>query len=66
MPMIKIDEKDYELDTLSQEAKDQLGMLQFVDAELLRLTAQTAVLQTARIGYSKALNEILAGTQTLN
>ena len=66
MPMIKIDEKDYELDTLSQDAKDQLGMLQFVDAELQRVTAQAAVLQTARIGYSKALNEALAATQALN
>ena len=31
MPLIKIDNKDYELDTLSDDAKAQLGMLQFVD-----------------------------------
>ena len=66
MPMIKIDNKDYELDTLSEEAKAQLGMLQFVDAELKRFNAQTAVLQTARIGYAKALNEALAASQTMN
>jgi hypothetical protein len=59
MPTIKIDNKDYELDSLSEEAKAQLGMLQFVDAELQRLTAQTAILQTARMAYSKALNEAL-------
>lgn len=27
MPMIEIDDKDYDLDTLSQEAKDQLAKL---------------------------------------
>lgn len=59
MPTIKIDGKDYELDQLSEEAKNQLGNLQFVDAELQRVNAQAAVLQTARIAYSKALNEAL-------
>jgi hypothetical protein len=33
--------------------------LQFVDAELQRLQAQAAVLQTARVAYSKALKESL-------
>jgi len=66
MPTIKIDDKDYELETLTEEAKAQLGMIQFVDAELQRLTAQTAVLQTARLGYAKALNEALAASKTLN
>lgn len=66
MPIIKIDNKDYELDTLSNEAKAQLASLQFVDTELKRLNAQIAVLQTARIAYSKALNEALSVSQTLN
>ena len=66
MPIIKIDEKDYDLDTLSDEAKAQLTSIQFVDAELQRLNAQTAVLQTARIAYAKALNEALAATAILN
>ena len=55
MPTIKIDEKEYDLDQLSAEAKAQLASLQFVDAELQRLKAQAAVLQTARMSYSKAL-----------
>ncbi len=59
MPNIKIDDKDYDLDTLSDEARAQLTSLQFVDAELQRLTAQTAVLQTARMAYSKALQAAL-------
>ncbi len=59
MPIIKIDNKDYELDTLPQTAKDQLQSLQFVDSELARLQAQASVLQTARIAYGKALSELL-------
>ncbi len=66
MPTIKIDEKDYDLDKLSEETKAQLASLQFVDAELQRLIAQTAVLQTARMAYSKALNAALAASQALN
>ena len=66
MPIIKIDNKDYELDSLSDEAKAQLASLQFVDAELQRLNAKSAVLQTARMAYSKALNEALSASQTLN
>ena len=59
MPTIRIDNQDYDLDTLSQAAKDQLQSLQFVDSELARLQAQAAVLQTARMAYSKALQEAL-------
>lgn len=40
MPTIKIDDKDYDLDQLSEEAKAQLASLQFVDAELQRLNAK--------------------------
>ena len=66
MPIIKIDDKDYELDTLSDEAKAQLTSIQFVDAELQRVNAQTAVLQTARMAYAKALNDALPTTTTLS
>lgn len=62
MPIIKIDDKEYDLDTLSQEAKDQLASLQFVDNELVRLNAQVAVYSTARNGYSAALKELLPKT----
>ncbi len=54
-----LDNHPYDLDTLSAEAKAQLTSLQFVDAELQRLQAQTAVLQTARMAYSKALQAAL-------
>ena len=61
--MIKIDDKDYDLDTLSDEAKNQLVSLQFVDAELQRLNAQAAVLQTARVAYANALKSALHSKQ---
>ncbi len=62
MPMVKIDDKDYDLDALSDEAKNQLASIQFVDAELARLNAQAAVLQTARNAYSNVLKELLPKT----
>lgn len=59
MAHITIDNKDYDIETLSDDAKAQLSSLQFVDAELQRLSAQNAVLQTARMAYSKALQAAL-------
>ena len=57
--MISKHDKEYDLDSLSTEAKAQLTSLQFCDTELQRLTAQAAVLQTARAAYAKALQEAL-------
>lgn len=59
MPTITIDNKSYDLDQLSNEAKAQLSSLQFVDAELARLQAQAAALQTARNAYARALQAAL-------
>jgi len=59
MPIIKIDNTDYDTDTLSNEAKAQLISLQFCDQELARLQAQAAAYQTARMAYAKALQEAL-------
>ena len=60
--MIKIDDKEYDLNTLSDEARNQVASLQFIDAELARLNSQAAVLQTARNAYSAALKELLPKT----
>ena len=59
MPTIKIDDIDYDLDTLSQDAKAQLASIQFVEQELARLQAQAAALQTARNAYLPALKAAL-------
>jgi hypothetical protein len=65
MQMIKIDEKEYDLDQLSDDVKSQLVSLQFVDAELNRLAALTAAMQTARIAYSNALKAALGADLTI-
>jgi hypothetical protein len=59
MSTVTIDNHSYNLDILSIEARAQLQSLQFVDAELARLQAQAAVLQTARAAYPKALQAAL-------
>jgi hypothetical protein len=59
MPTIKIDDKEYDVATLSDEAKNQLASIQFVDSELARLQAKAAALQTARMAYSRALQAAL-------
>jgi len=60
MTTIKIDNVDYDLDKLSDEAKAQLASIQFCDQELQRLQGpQAAAYQTARMAYAKALNEAL-------
>jgi hypothetical protein len=59
MPIIKIDNVDYDTDTLSDEAKAQLLSMQFCDQELARLQAQAAAYQTARQAYANALKQAL-------
>lgn len=68
MSLITIDNKQYDLSALSDDAKAQLASIQFVDSELARLQAKAAALQTARIAYSKALQAALpaiGGSDTL-
>ena len=59
MPNITIDNQSYDLDTLSNEAKGQLQMIQVCDQEIARLKSQLAITQTARMAYSKALQAAL-------
>ena len=59
MATISIDDKEYDLDNLSDEAKQQVISLQFVQAEIKRLDAQIAVYKTASIAYSSALKGFL-------
>ena len=49
MPIITIDNQDYDTDTLSDDARAQLISMQFCDQELQRLKAQAAAYQTARM-----------------
>ena len=52
---ITVDDVEYNLDDLSDEAKAQISNIQFVDAQLQQLNNELAVSDTARIGYSSAL-----------
>lgn len=68
MTTVNIDNKEYDLDTLSDECKAQLASIQFVDQELARLRAQTAALQTAKNAYLQALQKslpVLGGRDTI-
>ena len=55
MTTITIDTVDYELETLSDNAKQQLTNIQLVDAEVARLQMQLAIANTARSAYAAAL-----------
>lgn len=61
MSKVTIDNKEYDTEDLSDEAKAQLQSLQFVDAELVRMQMKLAILQTARNTYAKALQNALEG-----
>ena len=68
MPTLNIDNKEYDLDTLSNECKAQLVSIQFVEQELLRLQAQAAALQTAKVAYLQALKAalpVVGGSDTI-
>ena len=56
MPTITIDGKEYDLEDLSDNAKQQVANLQFVKNEIQRLEAQIGVCKTAQSLYSNALN----------
>ena len=55
MPNITIDGNDYDTDSFSDEAKKQLGNLQFTQAEINRLQSQIAIAKTAQAAYTSAL-----------
>ena len=59
MNTITIDNTEYDLDSLSADARSQLQMLQITDQEIVRLNAQLAIAQTARNAYAKALKDAL-------
>lgn len=59
MAKITINEKEYETDDMSDDAKAQLQSLQYVDSELARVQMQAAALQTARNAYAQALQKAL-------
>jgi len=59
MPKINIDGKEYDTDTLTDDAKSQIVSIQFVDQRLQQLRAELSTYQTARNAYAKALADLL-------
>lgn len=54
-PKITVDGKEYLIDSLSDDAKAQLGALNMTDRKLAELQQDMAILQTARNTYAQAL-----------
>lgn len=59
MSTITIDNKEYKLESLSEEAKAQIGSIQLVDQKIADLNSQLAIMQTARNAYYQALTSLL-------
>jgi len=57
--MIKIDGREFDLNSLSETAKQNLQMLQLTEQEIQRLQLQLAIAQTARNSYANALKTAL-------
>lgn len=52
---ITIDGTDYELDSLSQTARETIASLQFVDEQIQQKQNEWAIADTARMAYSAAM-----------
>mgnify|MGYP003385800044 CR=1 FL=1 len=57
--IIKINEEDYKVDELSDNAKAQLQGIQAAEAEMKRLNVLLALARTARNAYVQALQSDL-------
>ncbi|WP_185739730.1 DUF6447 family protein [Sphingorhabdus wooponensis] len=64
MTKVKIDDNEYELDSLSDKAKAIAAHLQAVNFEIDRLQAQTAIYHTARAAYVRSLKEDIEAIST--
>ena len=52
---ITMDDKEYKVEDMSDDAKTQLLNIQFVDRQIQQLQNEWAVSDTARLGYTAAL-----------
>lgn len=56
---VTIDGTEYDLDKLSEEARNQVMNLRVTDQEIGRIQQQLAIYQTARTAYAQALSAAL-------
>lgn len=54
-PKITVDGKEYLIDSLSDDAKAQLGAVNMTDRKIAEVQQDLAILQTARNAYAQAL-----------
>ncbi len=59
MATVTIDNKEYNLDDLSDESKRLVSSIQFAQSEIQRLQGQIAIMKTAAGTYSNQLNQTL-------
>ena len=59
MATITVDNREFDVDTLSPEARQQLDMLMACEAKLRELQRDTMITQTARNAYTIALKALL-------
>lgn len=56
---VKIDDNEYNVGDLSEDARQQIANLRVADQEIERLESQLALARTARNAYARALAEQL-------
>jgi hypothetical protein len=59
MAKVTIDGKEYDTDTLSDEAKNHIQNVQYCEKRMAELQRELAVAQTARNAYAQALKGAL-------
>lgn len=59
MPLITIDDVEYDVEDLSEDAKAQLQALQATDRRIMEAQQEIAIFQTARNAYASALKSLL-------
>ena len=59
MASVKINGRDYDLETLSDDAKSALANVSYCDDRIKELQRELAVMQTARSAYANALARAL-------
>jgi ABC-type antimicrobial peptide transport system ATPase subunit len=59
MAKVTIDGKDYDSETLSDEAKNHIQNVQYCEQKMADLQRELAVVRTARNAYAQALQRAL-------
>jgi ABC-type antimicrobial peptide transport system ATPase subunit len=59
MAKVNIDGKEYDTDTLSNEAKINIQNVQYCEQKMVELKREVAIVQTARNTYAQALKNAL-------